>query len=98
MATKRHKKAQNIGARHLPKGEPKIAQHFSVGTASRGSFSPEGTAESDNLISFGGQLFSRPFGTRLSPDHEPNLERLGYCRVTPPGFERLRFSERFWRL
>jgi hypothetical protein len=32
-----------------------------------------------------GYFSKHPFGTRLIPNVVPNLERLGYSRVIPPG-------------
>src|SRR4051794_24073286 len=75
----------------LPKGELKIAQRFSVGTARAKSASPEGTGESPTVLpgALVSRVFSRPFGTEAPGRSKPNLEieRLGYFRATPSGWK-----------
>src|SRR2546423_155231 len=57
----------------------RIAQPFKVGCARPKKISPEGTAESRVFYE---RSVSRPFGTCSSAKSRPNLERLGYSRIS----------------
>jgi len=65
----------------VPEGQPRIAQRFSVGNATQGASSPEGTAESATIDAD----VSRPFGTSSSHTTPPNAKALGYSHNVPPG-------------
>jgi hypothetical protein len=52
-----------------------IAQRFNVGCAGSGRASPGGTAEPTGPV-------SRPFGTYRSSGLVPNVETLGYFRMS----------------
>ena len=59
----------------IPEGCLTIAQRFNVGCAGSGRASPGGTAEPTGPV-------SRPFGTYRSSGLVPNVQTLGYFRMS----------------
>src|SRR5262245_34833264 len=63
----------------VPEGHPTMAQRFNAGSPDAPSaISAEGTAEHGEPRAY----FRRPFGTGLSSTRFPNVETLGYCRIS----------------
>ena len=60
----------------IPEGCLIIAQRFNVGYRVLGCLSPEGTAEIAPIPS------AVPFGTNPLRNAPPNVETLGYCRMS----------------
>jgi hypothetical protein len=67
---------QSVEWNSIPEGCLTTAQRFKVGIHGQKDTSPEGTADHFALA------FSRPFGTRGSKSTLPNVETLGYCRLS----------------